>query len=99
MLHWGEGGYFGNRVGEVQDNQAKIEQNCHVGEDGEWCFTPSCHNAADQLTHSDSTPAASWLGQCGSSFIKDLRSLWPIDRNFAARKDDAIPHIELLKQF
>ena len=51
------GEFFGNRVGEVQDNQAKTEQYCQVGENGEWWFTPSCHNAADQLTHSDATPA------------------------------------------
>ena len=30
------GEYFGNRIGEVLDNQAKIEQFCPVGLNGEW---------------------------------------------------------------
>ena len=96
------GEFFGNRVGEVQDNQAKIEQYCQVGENGEWWFTPSCHNAADQLTHSNATPAdlnADSMWQTGPSYLKGARSTWPINREFATRKDQSIPQNELLKQF
>ena len=96
------GEYFGNRVGEVQDNQAKIEQYCPVGEDGEWWFTRSSHNAADQLTHADATPAdlgADSIWQRGPSYLRGPRSTWPIDRNFATRKEEHIPQNELLKQF
>ena len=35
------GEFFGNRVGEIQDNQAKIEEICPVSLNGEWYFTPS----------------------------------------------------------
>ena len=30
------GEFFGNRIGEIQSNQAKIEEFCPVGESGEW---------------------------------------------------------------
>ena len=31
------GEYFGNRVGEIIDNQSRIQKLCPVGLDGEWC--------------------------------------------------------------
>ena len=47
------GEYFGNRIGEVLDNQAKIEQFCPVGLNGEWWFIANKDNAADQATRLD----------------------------------------------
>ena len=96
------GEYFGNRVGEIMDIQAQIEKLCPVGNNGEWWYTPSCHNAADQATRPDSSPKdvnlnSSW--QSGPSYLCEPPSRWPIDRNFALRKDDCIPQNELLKQF
>ena len=96
------GEYFGNRIGEIQDAQAKIEKICPVGENGEWWYTRSCNNAADQATRPDSTPSdvdvnSKW--QKGLEFIKLPIPSWPIDREFAKRKDDYIPQCELLKQF
>ena len=96
------GEYFGNRIGEIQDTQAQIERLCAVGENGEWWFTASCHNAADQATRPDSDPvdvAADSMWQSGRSYLKGPRSTWPIDRQFANRKDECIPQNELLKQF
>ena len=97
------GEYFGNRVGEVQDTQAQIERLCPVGENGEWWYTRSCNNAADPATRPDATPSdidvdsSPW--QLGPSYLKGPRSSWPIDRDFATRKDECIPQNELLKQF
>ena len=96
------GEYFGNRIGEIQDFQAQIERYCTVGENGEWWFTQSGHNSADQATRPDSAPDdvdADSVWQSGRPYLKDHRSAWPIDRNFADRKDECIPQNELLKQF
>ena len=96
------GEYFGNRVGEVQDTQAQIERLCAVGENGEWWYTKSCNNAADPATRPDATPIdidvnSPW--QSGPSYLRSPRSSWPIDREFATRKDECIPQNEILKQF
>ena len=96
------GEYFGNRVGEILDTQAKIERLCPVGENGEWWHTASCHNAADQATRRDSSPLdvlqkSRW--QQGPEYLRGPISEWPISREFSARKDDCIPSNELLKQF
>ena len=96
------GEYFGNRIGEIMDIQAQIEKLCPVGQNGEWWYIPSCHNAADQATRPNSSPAevnfnSTW--QSGPSYLHDPPSAWPMDRNFALRKDDCIPQNELLKQF
>ena len=96
------GEYYGNRVGEIMYIQVNIEKLCPVGKNGEWWFTPSCHNAADQATRPDSSPKdvnlnSSW--QSDPSYISEPPSQWPIDRNFALRKDNCIPQKEHLKQF
>ena len=59
------GEYFGNRVGEIHDNQAQIQKSCPVGMEGEWYHLSSSDNAADQPTRLDSTiadilPSSSW---------------------------------------
>ena len=96
------GEYFGNRIGEIQSIQAEIETHCVVGEDGEWWFTPSCHNSADRATRADSSPldvnsTSEW--QVGKEYVKKPRPMWPINRDFAERKEECIPQNELLKQF
>ena len=45
------GEYFGNRIGEIQDNQSQIEKYCEVGNDGEWWYVSSENNAADRPTN------------------------------------------------
>ena len=96
------GEYFGNRVGEILDNQALIEKCCQVGNNGEWWHTASRHNAADQATSCDTSPQelsqnSAW--QLGPAYLKQPISEWPITREFAARKEDCIPSNEILKQF
>ena len=49
------GEYFGNRVGEVLDNQRLIQKFCPVGIEGEWYHLSSSDNSADQPTRLDST--------------------------------------------
>ena len=96
------GEYFGNRIGEIQDNQAQIEKFCPVGNSGEWWHTSSTHNGADRATRLDSlvtdiTENSSW--QCGPPYLKLPPSQWPFNRDFAARKDTCIPESEILKRF
>ena len=96
------GEYFGNRVGEILDNQAQVEKLCPVGRNGEWWHVSSHYNAADQATRSDSCPLdvnhkSSW--QLGPEYLKDDPSNWPVSRDFAARKEGCIPQSELLKLF
>ena len=86
----------------ILDNHAFIEKLCPVGLNGEWWHTASCHNAADQATRSDSSPldvdhTSKW--KHGPEYLKDDPSNWPINRDFATRKEDCIPQSELLKLF
>ena len=67
------GEYFGNRLGEILENQAKIEKICPVGYNGEWWFTKSKNNCADIATRLDSVPSDLGPGsewQVGKPFIK-----------------------------
>lgn len=96
------GEYFGNRVGEALDNQSRIQQFCDVGFDGEWWHISSDDNAADQPTRTDSTakdvaPDSPW--QKGRSYLYQPVENWPVDRNFAERKESCIPDEEILKRF
>lgn len=96
------GEYFGNRVGEILNNQAKIEEFCPVGIDGEWYYINSKNNGADIATQLDSTPddlgpESEW--QMAQSYLCLPRAQWPINRDFAKRKDDHIPHNELLEKY
>ena len=96
------GEYFGNRVGEIVDFQARIEKFCPVGNNGEWWHTASKNNAADRATRIDSeivdiTEGSEW--QDGPSYLKMPPSEWPINRDFAERKEDHIPQGELLKRY
>ena len=94
------GEYFGNRVGEIIDTLAKIEQliqsTVHV------VHVRSQDNAADRATRLDSTiddvvMQSEW--QSGPAFLKDQPSDWPTNRDFADRKDQLIPQAEILKRF
>ena len=85
------GEYFGNRVSEIHSNQAQIEEYCPVGSD-----------AADQPTKTDSTLedvsyGSTW--QNGPRYLQLPQSEWPINREFADRKDSKIPSSEILKKF
>ena len=96
------GEYFGNRIGEIQDNQAKIEKFCRVGKAGEWYHTSSVNNGADQATRIDSSAAdisenSTW--QLGPSYLKLPLEHWPINRDFSLRKEACIPESEVLKRF
>ena len=96
------GEYFGNRIGEIVNIQANIEKYCPVGNDGEWWHTASNNNAADRATRVDSeiidiAEGSEW--QDGPSYLKMPPSDWPINRNFASRKEDHIPQGELLKRY
>ena len=75
---------------------------CPVGNNGEWYHTPSAFNAADRPTRTDTTPEdlgynTEW--QNGPPFLRLPVSEWPINRDFAARKTDHIPHSEILKKY
>ena len=96
------GEFFGNRIGEIQGNQAKIEEYCPVGDNGEWWFTLSENNGADIATRLDSSPEDIGKGsvwQTGPVYLRSNRSSWPVNRDFATRKNDLIPQCELLKKF
>ena len=45
--------FFSNRVGETWDNQKKIEEICHIGNNGEWHHIPSFPNPADMASRSN----------------------------------------------
>ena len=75
---------------------------CCVGKHGEWYHTGTSYNAADRPTRLDSTPAdlgplSEW--QNGPAFLQLRETEWPINRDFATRKTDHIPHTELLKKY
>ena len=96
------GEYFGNRRGEILDNQARIAEFCVIGNNGECYHVPGSHNAADQPTRMDSTVESistdsTW--QKGPSYLYEPVDCWPIDRNFASKKDPFIPETEILKRF
>ena len=96
------GEYFGNRVGEILDNQSRIQKFCQVGYDGEWWHVSSSDNAADQPTRLDSTaedvgPNSPW--QRGKDYLYEPVENWPKNRNFADRKDSCIPDAEILKKY
>ena len=96
------GEYFGNRVGEIVNLQANIEKYCPVGNDGEWWHTASDYNGADRATRTDSeikdiAEDSEW--QNGPSYLKLPPNDWPINRDFASRKEDHIPNGELLKRY
>jgi hypothetical protein len=96
------GEYFGNRIGEIFDNQAKIEELCPVGENGEWWAVDTKDNGADMASHLDSTTddlRAGSVHQNGPAYLHQAASEWPKNRNFAIRKDDHIPQGELLKKY
>ena len=83
------GEYFGNRIGKIVEKQAKIEQFCPVGYNGEWYHTSSDNNGADRPTRLDSTIQDVVLGsewQSGFAYLKLPPSEWPISRTFAERK-------------
>ena len=96
------GEYFGNRVGEIIDNQSRIQKLCQVGVDGEWWHVASDDNAADRPTRLDSTaadiaPNSPW--QKGQQYLYDSVENWPKNRKFAERKDSCIPDTEILKKY
>ena len=96
------GEWFGNRVGEVVSSLSKIEKFCPVGLNGELYHIASNNNAADRATRLDSgimdiMEGSEW--QTGPAFLKNPPSEWPINRNFAARKEDHIPQGEILKRY
>ena len=93
--------WFGNRIGETHDNQAKIEEISPVGE---WYHLASAYNMADRPSRLDSKPRDIGFGsewQEGKDFLKKPRNQWPLERNFAACKKDEIliPREEVNKKY
>ena len=96
------GEYFGNRRGEILDNQARMQELCSVGEEGEWYHVSSKDNAADRPSRLDSaigdiSSGSAW--QKGPAYLYDPMPMWPTDRDFAARKESCIPDTEILKRY
>ena len=59
------------------DIQAQIEKFCPIGQNREWWYVPSCHNAADKAIRTDSTAQdvnvnSPW--QSGPSYPQELPS-------------------------
>ena len=95
------GEYFGNRIGEVVDNQAKIENISPVGLNSEWYHTESENNGADIATRLD-TNCQGLSGdeyQQGPSYLKLPFEQWPLNRSFADRKEHCIPQNKLLTKY
>ena len=93
------GEYFGNRVGEILDIQARIQEYCEVGENGEWYHVASANNPADQPTRMSSTAddiSSNSPWQRGPDYLYCPRETWPVNRDFANRKDECNPSVELL---
>ena len=95
------GEYFGNRIGEIMDLQSQIEQFCPIGNEGEWWHTESHNNGADIATRLDTDIMGlnnvKW--KFGLDYLKLHRDQWPLERNFADRKESCIPQCELLKRY
>ena len=94
--------YFGSRVREKVETQAKIEQFYPVGYNGEWHHTHSVNNCVDRPTRLDSTIQDVSLGsewQSGLAYLKLPPLEWPTNRTFCRRKDDLISQGELRKRF
>ena len=93
--------YFCNRVGEILDNQSRMQEFCQDGTNGEWCHIPGWYNATYQATRMDSTDSVSssstW--QKGSKYLYEPVESWPIDRSFAARKEACNHDEEILKRY
>ena len=84
------GEYCGNRIGEQFDNQEIIEKIAKVGEAGEWYHVSGKDNAADRATRLNSLPEDLGLNsdwQNGPPYLKLPVKKWPINRNFADRKN------------
>ena len=96
------GEYFGNRRGEILDNITWIQEFTEVGNHGECYHVPGRHNAADQPIRMDSTVetiSADSAWQKGPSYLYESIECWPIDRNFASKKDACIPEVEIIKWY
>ena len=99
------GEFFGNRIGETYDVQIEIQKLTQVGDDGDgnWWHVRSADNAADRPSRLDSVPADLGLGsgwQVGPDYLTLDREQWPVERNFADRKNKVqIPEEEIVKKY
>ena len=99
------GEYYGNRIGETFDVQAEIQKLTKVGDDGDglWWHVKSSDNAADRPSRLDTVPADIGLGsswQTGPDYLTLDRADWPIERNFADRKNRVqIPKEEVVRKY
>ena len=99
------GEFFGNRIGETHDFQAELQKITKVGDngDGKWWHVKSADNAADRSSRLDSIPSELGIGsewQRGPDYLTLDREEWPLDRNFADRKNKVqIPKEEIVKKY
>ena len=99
------GEYYGNRIGETFDVQAEIQKLTQVGDNGDglWWHVKSSDNAADRPSRLDTVPADIDLGsrwQTGPDYLTLDRADWPVERNFADRKNKVqIPKEEIVRKY
>jgi hypothetical protein len=95
-------GYFGNRIGELFDNEIRIQ---HLVEDitTKWYHVSSQNNAADRTTRLHIVPEVFGLdseGMTGPAYLKLPVKEWPVNRDFADRKSQVkLPVEEIRKRY
>ena len=95
------GEYFGNCVGDIHDDQARIQEYWPVGINGEWYHVFSCDNAADQPTGLDTTAHNIGLSsalQLGPDYVYLPREGWTNNQQFDDLEDLHILNSEILKK-
>ena len=71
-------------MGEILDNQAKMQEICPAGDEGEWYHVSFYDNAARvNSSHTDILPDST--RQRGPSNLYTPTSAWLIDRDFPLR--------------
>ena len=91
-------------MGEIHDNQKKVEEHCPVGDAGEWWHIQGDKNPADRPTRLDTRPVDIKYGstwQKGEAFLCLPRNKWHFDRSFAEKGKGqvTIPRMEVNKKY
>ena len=94
------GEYFGNRVGEILEAHAQIQSL--TKSEIQLVHVPSKYNAADLPTRLDCSIVdidMESVWQSGLAFLRKPPHEWPVNRDFANRKDQLVPQFDILKRF